>query len=74
MESSKNCSLFKIIGVAFIIWGILDLVMYYGAEIDIYWSWFGIDLYEISDFLGSYIPMIFIVMGGIIFGIGTKEE
>jgi len=74
MEDKNISNFFKIIGGILVAWGILDLIMYYVAQIDIYWSWFGIDLYAINDFLGTFIPMIFIVVGGIIFGMGNKED
>jgi len=74
MENTDMSNYFRIIGGALVAWGILDLIMYYGAKIDIYWSWFGIDLFAINGFLGTFIPMIFIVVGGIIFGMGNKEE
>ena len=74
MENIDMSNYFRIIGGALVAWGILDLIMYYGVKIDIYWSWFGIDLFAINGFLGTFIPMIFIVVGGIIFGMGNKEE
>ena len=62
--------MFKIIGVLLILWGIVDTIMSYSGKGDLWYQLFGIIL---PDPLYQFAGIAAIVVGGLVFRIGSKN-
>ena len=62
--------MFKIIGGLLILWGIIDTIMSYTGEGDLWYNLFGIIL---PDPFYQFAGIAAIILGGLVFRIGSRD-